>query len=115
MSKWMVRYIGHLDVMRRPAGFPEEVSDFVLVEANNKEELAALINKNTSSFIAPRGMLVNLFEGTAIHSDQIDLNKIFLPMEMFDYIYTMVYPITGPMPSFKDEKLWVGGQEVKPL
>lgn len=115
MAKWMIRYIGHLDVMRRPSGFPEEVSDFVLVEANSKDELVAHVNKNTNAFLGPQGLLVKLVPGTPIHSEQLDLNRIFLPMAMFDYIYSMVYPITGEIPTFKDDKLWVGNKEVKPL
>lgn len=115
MAQWMVRYIGHLDVMRRPSGFPEEVSEFVVVQANNKDELAAAINKHTGSFIAPQGMLVKLVPGTQIHSEQLDLNRIFIPMAMFDYVYSMVYPITGPMPVMKDGKLYVDDKEVAPL
>ena len=99
MSDYSIRFIGHMDEMKRPDGFPKEIHFDMFARVNNEEDLREAINEYAKTLIKQQCMIV-----PADHSEIEDKtkmkfdSKIMVPMSSLVYISTQTKRIDGEIP-----------------
>ncbi len=114
MPDFIVKFIGHIDELRRPEGFQRDIVAIGTYHVENNRQIADIINNELMAFITMQGMIVQLDP-----SQMIDLSKLntegryFIPMHMISYIKTEVSNMT-PMPNIVDlEEKDANGKPIK--
>jgi hypothetical protein len=97
---YFVRFIGHLDETRRPAGFPDEVYADFTWQVENEMELRYNINEMSKVFVGQHCMIVPK-EASQIEDParpKFD-SRILVPIHMLTHISTETKKIIGDMPT----------------
>jgi hypothetical protein len=98
---FLVTFVGHIDVHKKPDGFPViqgrpgEVHDLVFIRSENKEGIVNAVNTESLKYIRYQGMSVR--RDPYAHEDpaKIDTDRMFVPMHMLTYISAEVKLIQG--------------------
>jgi hypothetical protein len=96
---YLVRFIGHIDELKRPENFPKEVYSDLMVRVQDEKELKAQINAQSMVFITHQCMIVPK------NPDAIqDMGKalrdtrMIIPLHMITHISTITTRILGEIP-----------------
>lgn len=103
----LVKYIGHIDETRRPAGFANKVMAIGTYHFENLEELMKLVNNEAGAIIRIQGMLVakdpaEITDTTKIRFDQ----RMFVPIHMITHV-TMEVSMMQQMPQLDADNNYV--------
>ncbi len=97
MTQYLVKWIGHLDELKRPENFPKEVEVAHMVELQSAEELAAYAHRMLfENFVRPQGVGVNLKPLKTEEVGKLDLRDYaFIPIHMLTHITPYVRAVSG--------------------
>jgi hypothetical protein len=97
MTEYLVKWIGHLDELKRPENFPKEVEVAHLVEIQNAEELAAYARHMLfENFVRPQGVGVALKPLKTEETGKLDLGDYtFIPIHMLTHITPYIRAVSG--------------------
>ena len=98
---YLVRFFGHLDKFRRPAGFPDVVSDDVFVRVNNAQDLVQAINNESKKYLF--GMSVTLNPQAMLDTQKADTNRVFVYSSILTHITFSIKPLQGEVPMVADD------------
>jgi hypothetical protein len=104
--KYMVRFTGYLDELKRPKHIPSEVYHDVFFTVENDEELRGYIKQMYTIFVSQHCMIVpkdpNQIqeEGNFIYD-----NSILVPIHMLTYIGTKTRQVVGDIPIIGEDNI----------
>ncbi len=99
MPDFTVKFIGHIDELRRPQGFQHDIVAVGTYRVENNRQIADVINNELMAFIGMQGMIVQLDPAKTVDLSKLNTEgRVFIPMHMISYIRTEVSNMT-PMPS----------------
>lgn len=98
MADYLVTFVGHINERMRPENFPREVRDLVLVQADSQEALVNEVNKASFQYIRLQGMGVRRNPYDPEVANQLDLDRMWVPMHMLTHIVPHVRLLTGEVP-----------------
>jgi len=104
-SEYMVRFIGSIDVRKRPAGFPSEIYSDIFFQAKNAVELKDNIKAMYKIFASQQCMLVPK-DPDAIQNDETRFDYdslIYVPMHMLTSIRTVTKRLSGDVPTIDED------------
>jgi hypothetical protein len=91
--------IGHIDVHKRPQGFPEVIKQVVHVDVETKQQLLQQIEGFTNAIINMQGMAVRNDPAALQDFSKLDLERMWVPMHMITHINAEIVAITGETPT----------------
>jgi hypothetical protein len=103
MPDYMVKIIGHIDVHRRPQGFPENAIQVHVVQNVDKAGLLDFVVKRTREIIYLQGMITSLDPAALIDPEKIDTNRAFVPMHMLTHLSSEVAQLVQPQSDLPDD------------
>ena len=92
----MVKIIGHIDVHRRPQGFPADIYQVHVLQNVDKAGLLDYVLKRTREIIYLQGMAVSLDPAALLDPEVIDTNRAFVPMHMITHLSSEVTVLAPP-------------------
>lgn len=99
MADYLITYVGHLDILKaRVAMLPDKIYDSTLVRVEDREGLVNAVNKESLNYIRFQGMSVRMNPTAAEIFNQVDSDRMFVPMHMITHITPEVRLLTGEMP-----------------
>jgi hypothetical protein len=115
MPDFTVRFIGHIDELRRPEGFPHEVTAIGTYRADDNKGIADIVNNELMAFVHQiNGMIVQLDPAQIVDLSKVNVKgRYYVPMSMISYIRTEIVNMTK-MPELVDTGILnAHGKEVK--
>lgn len=94
----MVTFIGHINKRVAPETFPDEISDYVIVDVKNKVELLEKINQYALLYVRIQGMIVRRDMHGTVDPEKVDVNRQYVPMNMLTHVTSHVLHIMGQLP-----------------
>jgi hypothetical protein len=96
---YCVRFVGHIDELKRPENFPKEVYLDALYRVNNEAELKTSINNQSAVFMAHQAMAV-FKDSNAVQEfgKAARDTRMLVPMHMITHITTITTLIAGEIP-----------------
>jgi hypothetical protein len=114
---YFVRFCGHIDETRRPAGFPKEVYADFTWQVQDEHELRYNINEMSKVFVGQSCMIVprDPDEIQSAGLPKFD-SRILVPLHLITYISTETKRIIGEMPTagLDGTTQLIDGTRVKP-
>ena len=95
MPDYMVKIIGHIDVHKRPQGFPDNIYQVHVLQNVEKPALIEFVLKRTREIIYLQGMSVSLDPAALQDPDKIDTNRAFVPMHMLTHLSSEIAQLAG--------------------
>ncbi len=110
----VITIFGHIDVHKRPQGFPEVIKQIIHLDIETKEQLLQQLNGFTVSIAQMQGMSVRNNSAVMQDFNKLDLERMWVPMHMLTYIHATVQSVTGETPTFDSDGKLVNkaGEEV---
>lgn len=102
MPDYMVKFIGHIDVHKRPQGFPAELVQVEVLQDVDKDALVTFITKRLKEIIYLQGMGASLDPAALQDPAKIDTNRAFVPMHMLTHLTSEVIQIQRDVPTEAD-------------
>ena len=101
---FLVRFTGHIDESRRPAGFPYQIHADFTWKVESILELRHNMNEMSQVFIKQQCMIVplNADEVVDVPMPRTD-SRIIVPLHMLTHISTTTKKIVGDIPSVNEE------------
>ena len=100
----LVRFVGHVDPIRRPATFPTEVYEDVIIRAATRVEFMTKLNDVVSLIVGRQGMVVLRKDAAAVQPADLSFqHRTYIPMAMFTHVDAIIRPITGETPSVEED------------
>jgi hypothetical protein len=100
MAEYLVTFVFDIDENRRPRDidFPKQLFDPMIIAADNKLGLIDTVNKESLKYIRMQGVSVRKDPYAMEKPNEVDVNRMFVPLHMITHFYAQVRPITGEIP-----------------
>ena len=95
---YMITFFGHIDMTRRPTGFPEVVRDLIVINAPTLDAVVQAANDASQRYIKMNGMSVGLKPHLPDAVGKLDVDRVWVPMHMITYISLEVKSVEGEVP-----------------
>lgn len=100
---YLLQVIGHVLEHRRPADFPKQVTNTLIIRADSIESLNKVINTHVNAFLQIGGMIAlknpSDMQEVDGKGDLVGLDtRIFVPMTMLSHMETVTKPLANPVP-----------------
>jgi hypothetical protein len=86
VPNYLVTITGHINEEVRPEGFPREIRQVEVISAVNNAKLGEAVNDLTILHLRNRGMAVRKDPYAKIDPYTLDLNRMWVPMDMISHM-----------------------------
>ena len=95
---YMITFFGHIDVAKRPIGFPDVVHELIVINTTNIDAIVKAANDASQRYIRDQGMSVGLKPHLPDEVGKLDLDRVWVPMHMITHITLSVRTVEGEVP-----------------
>lgn len=101
---YLVRFVCHIDLRKRPENFPKEVYSDMYVRTDNDKGLMDAINERSKVFVMQQFVVCPLIPGQIENGQIYEPDKrIMVPMHMITHISTITKRVIGDIPYLGEE------------
>jgi hypothetical protein len=86
MPDYCITFVGHIDIHKRPDGFPHEVKEMIFINADSREGVVKAVNEHTSAYLRIQGMAVSLNPTELQDAKALPQHRAWVPMHMITHL-----------------------------
>lgn len=90
---YLLTFIGHIDVHKKPDGFPHHVSDTRVVTSDTAAGAVQAINDGYMVYVRMLGMHVRMDPAKLEAINALEYDRVWVPMHMITHITHALQPI----------------------